>query len=364
MDFRPYSYNSNQINDGGTYTASFPRELSLTPKTSIKTVRRAGAFPVYAGKEFPPHSFTVNIQCKGTFNSQVETLMDWFDVTDETPYNFVVQDVANGSTQYQVPAVPVQFNPSNTRVDNQGNVSVTMSVAGDPVWKAVTQSAGTWSITSSGGTYDVTISGNAESYPVFEVTPTSAPTNTYLYRRYVTVYPNSANEWVDRDLDVTGGGWDTATLVSGGKMQADGDDLRVKVNGTQVARWLNGIDGASTQVWVNLTMPPAANSTLLTGIAAGTPSTIDVELTPSNRRALRSMPKRGIVLINSEQFTYDDKTISPDVLSLTVNERAVRGTSAGTHSQGDTIRWIPYNIVVMYGNSDLRHLARHRPEQH
>jgi len=348
MDFRPYTYNSHAINDGTNFDGLFIRELSLSPQTSIKTVRRAGAFPVYAGKEFPPHSFTVHITCKGTFNDQLETLMTYFDITDETPHYFIVKDVDDSDTQYQVPAVPVQFTP----IVGRTAVKVVMSVAGDPVWKAVTQSNSSWSITTSGDTKNLSVGGNTEAYPIFEITPTSTPTNTYLYKRYITIYPNSANEWVDRDLEITNGGWDTATLVSGGKMQSDGDDLRVKVNGTQVARWLYNMNAAATKVWINLTMPPASESTLKTGIAnTGTPSTIDITLSPANRRALRRMPKRGIVLINSEQFTYTDKTLAADELSLTVNARAVRGTSAGTHSVSDTVRWIPYDITVMYGNS-------------
>jgi len=363
MDFRPYTYNGTNINDGTIYSASFPRQLSLSPQTSIKTVRRAGAFPVYAGKEFPPHSFTVDIQTKGTFTTQLETLMDLFDVTDEEPYSFVVQDADDSNTQYAVDAVPVQFQPSDTRVNDHGNVKVTMSVADDPVWTEVSQSEEGWTITASGGTYDVTVGGNTEAYPTFEITPNSAPTNTYLYKRYVTAYPTSTNEWTDRPLEVTGGGWDTATLVTGGKMQSDGDDLRVLVDGKQVPRWLNGMDGASTKVWVVLTMPPAGTATLLTAIAdSGTPDTIDFEITGDNRKTLWGMPKRGIVLINSEQFTYTDKTNAADELSLTVDTRAVRGTSAAAHSQGDTITWIPYDIIIKYGNAAAEQDAYTAPD--
>lgn len=48
------------------------------------------------------------------------------------------------------------------------------------------------------------------------------------------------------------GGLDTAALVAAGKMQADGSDLVVRVEGKEVSRWLAGMNTPSTKVWINL----------------------------------------------------------------------------------------------------------------
>jgi len=141
---------------------------------------------------------------------------------------------------------------------------------------------------------------------------------------------------------------DTSTPVGAAKMQADGDDLRVFVNGSEVDRWLNDINTATTEIWINLDFAPTVSVTL--GVAIGAGDTVtEVEATAGDD--ISDFPEQGILLIDSEEFYYTSKN-NTDLKFLGVT-RAVRGTAAAAHTITDTIYWIQHDVIIVYGNSTL-----------
>ena len=85
-------------------------------------------------------------------------------------------------------------------------------------------------------------------------------------------------------------------------MQADGDDLRVWVNGIEVDRWLQDIDTATTQVWVNLDWQPLEEGSLATAVAAtGAITTLDLN------EDISGFPSNGVLIVGSEAFVYTGK---------------------------------------------------------
>jgi hypothetical protein len=91
------------------------------------------------------------------------------------------------------------------------------------------------------------------------------------------------------------------------KMLANGDDLRVEVGGVEVDRWLDGIDTATTKVWINLDFSATWASTIVdaqTDIA--TVTSIQVN------DATTGAPDSGILVIvtgaNQEIYTYTSKS--------------------------------------------------------
>ena len=129
-------------------------------------------------------------------------------------------------------------------------------VHGDVRWREVTPATDSWDITASGQTDTRTNSGADVAYPIIDITPTDAKTGDYLYKVYVPIRWRVSKAASNYPLDIVNNGLNTAALVSGSKMQADGDDLRVWVNGIEVDRWLQDINNATTQVWVNLDWEP------------------------------------------------------------------------------------------------------------
>jgi hypothetical protein len=145
------------------------------------------------------------------------------------------------------------------------------------------------------------------------------------------------------------------TEIKVSKMLANGDDLRVYLDGSEVPRWLDGINGATTKVWITYNFNPlistiavaAYKPNLATAIAgAGDVTTIDLDrAAPNDNR----MPQSGAVLIDSEIFTYTG--IGSGNLSLTGVTRATRNTSAAAHTVSTDIIFIDHELYIRYGDS-------------
>ena len=83
--------------------------------------------------------------------------------------------------------------------------------------------------------------------------------NNWFYRRAITITNNVDYDLENFQVNVI---IDTATLISQGKMQADGRDIRfVSADGTELPYWIeSGINTASTSIWVKIPSIPAHGS--------------------------------------------------------------------------------------------------------
>lgn len=207
------------------------------------------------------------------------------------------------------------------------------------------------------GVYDDTWDANIEIdsdddvYPIIKLTPGIAKDagTGFQYRRFVRtewkVDAQATNYPVVSTFATGPGG---GTPIGDGKMQADGDDLRVYVNGTEVDRWLAGIDTASTNVWINLNFQPALNVDLKTAIAgAGAITEIEIQ----DDENIREFPASGILLINSEEFVYTSKNNTDR--KFTGVTRSVRNTSIAAHAIDDDVTWIQHDVIIVYGDTTL-----------
>lgn len=129
------------------------------------------------------------------------------------------------------------------------------------------------------------------------------------------------------------------------KMLANGDDLRVEVDGVEDEnRWLDGMDSANTYVWLNLDWQAAQSYTLTNNIGAGdTVTSVEVD------EDISGAPSSGAFLLNSEVFVYTSKNETDK--TFTGVTRAARGTSAGAHTAADTLYWLQHDVKLKYGNA-------------
>ena len=232
----------------------------------------------------------------------------------------------------------------------------------DPVWKLLTPSSASLTTDGSGDPAYVNLNtiGNVPALPIIKITPLSNGINSFgfTHQRFVTLINNSPNAFVDYPVDITGGGIDTAALIAGGKMLANGDDCRVYISGVDSRRWFghDGIDSADTAIFVNLNLPANSNMTLGVVIAgAGDLSVIQIENTAANRSAFLNIPLSGNVLIGNEIFVYSGRAFSYESIAglyLTGITRAQKQTSEEFHDFGDTVYFIP-EIWLYYGNPDI-----------
>lgn len=351
----PYSYNGTLLNSTD-YVTNFPRaQAQLQLEANPSYIKRAGAVPVFSGKDFQPVSLILEIDCGTNFMEKFEALNTLFDTKDETPRQFVCSDNSTTDLWY------VYATPKKVLGGHDGPMATVTLALDDPIWQSYVQSSLTFSTTDSTDSTTITVTGNDYSYPIFEITPVSQPTVDYLYNMYVQVLPTSVYPWNNRFLDVTGstGTWDTAALVSGGKMTTDGDDLRVFRDGVEIDRWLSGFNTTDTHVIVACDMPRAYNMTLRTALDSTSPTpAIVLNYTSANITLINALPKTGRLIIDSalgstdtEEFTYTAKYVTRTAIYFTTGARAVRGTTAVAHAINANVRYLPYDFNIIYGNS-------------
>jgi len=331
------SFNANTFApdyEVGFVTASEPR----LPGASAEMLERVGAWPVIVALQRKPHRLALLIRIVGTDTDGLRSqLFRWFDPEDETPKVLVGENHA-GILMY------VEALCEELRVygDQRRDVVfvATLAVNGDVRWRAVTETPDTWNITASGQTKAINNTGEDEAYPVLEITPTSAKTGGYAYKRYVLVTWRGLNAGARYPIRL--GPLATNALVPG-KMLASGDDLRVFVDGIEVTRHLVDMNSANTYIWFAANWQAAKSTTLSVDIAgAGSVDSIAVA-------SVSGWPSSGVVRIDNEVFTYE--AIDTVGNRFTGVERAVWGTAAGAHTAAATVYWMQHEVVVVYGKA-------------
>ena len=353
MNLIPLSYNGGTIN-GGTLHAWFPRDgmsIYSLPDASPQMVDRGmGNYPKYTGKDLGSRSFTVSIAqqtpTQTGYREMIEDLKQVFDPQDQTARAFVMTDSANSDKQWQLNAV----------VTGTSEVAYPLFVvnltADDPRMESVITYSGTATLTASGQGGTVTVGGNAKTQPTITLKPTSNKAGGYTYKRPILTYNTLNVALPGYPVNITANGWSTSALVAGGTVQADGDDVRVVVNGAEVPRWFGGggMNSATTGVWIVLDYTPAVTLTLGGTIAAtGAITEMTFANTTANATALAKIPAAGEVLIGTERFVYTGK--DEKLKKITGVTRAAKGSAEGAHAAAAVVRWIEFDIWLMYGNA-------------
>lgn len=139
------------------------------------------------------------------------------------------------------------------------------------------------------------------------------------------------------------------------RMQADGGDVRVMVNGAEVNYWFgtgaNAINQAATKIWVNLNFSPKIELILNGALGVGALTTLSIANTKAMDQVLKVLPRSGRLQIDNEVFSYTGK--SPKTYTITGVTRAINNTTAATHVDGSTIRWLEHEIYLLYGNQTI-----------
>lgn len=315
--------------------------------------------PILAGKTLAGSYFTFQVKLLGTTDATLESQRDvlngWFMPNDFTLRKLVGLDIDNSDKDWYLegfPVSPPMMVPGS--VKNLFNITLALS---SPYWIENDLNTSTWAITAATDTKVVTAVGNVPALPTFAITPNTAKTggagSGWLQKHFVAVHTSG---WgMSRlSVDVTAGGWDTATLVTGSKMQADGDDLRVFVDGVDSMRWFGiaagAMNTAATKVWITLNLTPQPTLALATTLNNSTmPATINVGYTDAGI----SLPQNSTLLIGSELFSYSSYTVNATskVITFTLVERNAKDSTIAAHAITDRVYWIEHEIWVLFDNA-------------
>lgn len=134
------------------------------------------------------------------------------------------------------------------------------------------------------------------------------------------------------------------------KIMANGNDLRVFVDGLEVNRWLSGMNSSATKVWINQQTPARVPMLLNTAIASsGSVTSITVQyLGKGYNQTFGQLPGSFLFAIGSELFTAS--SIDSNSLTITVSGRSAKNTSMAAHAIGDTIYRVEHDMYLVYGN--------------
>lgn len=218
---------------------------------------------------------------------------------------------------------------------------------GDSCWRAVDLQSASWSVDESGDTKTFNVGGYSPTKLSLSIMPTQLPDVGWVYQCLYQLVNKDGYAYGLRPWAIT---IDTATLVTAGKIQADGDDILVMIDGVISKRWLADANTATTKIWININLSEGRSLTLLTPIASsGTIGSMTFAKTSNNKAAIAALPARGYLVHGSEIFEYTGKNARQ--YQLTGITRAAHNTTMQAHAAGDTFSWLEHIIYVLYGNA-------------
>lgn len=339
QELTPVSYDGFALNSGGYKSVIDENGNSNFWRASANENKRVGNFPLYASLDVDGIVLTIHVEISGSGTYQA--LMRVFNPRQRNANNLrklIVQD--SSSVQWSVYAVslgPSEVTP--TGVDLMLRVS-------QPVWIRETEATVTWNVTASGQTQVVTVGGNEICLPTLEITPTGANAGDYNRRKNIILYSVMNATATQYPLQIVSA-WNTATLVSGGMLQADCDDVRVVVDGNETDHWLVRPNNADTDVWINLDLRPKIEIKL--GVAIPSSGAVsEITFAKGTEKLVASLPATGAILIDSEVFTYT--AVNSKLRKVGGVTRAARGTSMASHALNATCRFVEHEITLLYSN--------------
>lgn len=362
MRLIPVSYNGYNINNKGQIVSSFLDPHMWSQSTSsVSTVNISSSFPKYGSKQLSAKSFSVNIYLLNSQSIERQNLSQYLNTSDLEQHQLIAFDTDYGRYWY--------LDCSCTNMvcsDPVGMQFIATFTAVYPIWRSENSHSIVHSVTETTHTFTVDNLGNYDTFLYVEAQVDSMSSKSFLYGKYITVSNNSSNALSTKyPLELTGAvssitGWDTATLVTAGEMQASGNDLRTFVDGLEVDRWIADINTDHTKVWINWNNVAGKNgysivlgaSIAATGdITSITIKNPSVTVKKKKINILDSFPEQGYLAIGTEQFYYTGKD-SANGLFLNA-KRAQRTTSMGAHSVDDAVLFFPNDITIMYGAPSL-----------
>lgn len=367
-----YLWKGVELNDDINYLIPLA-DLSLDDPNSVDATwaYRKGTTPVQTNLSIKEAVFVLNISIKAAYGetatqyqAKIDALRKVFDPRDPQFYQLQRRMPHEQYYRYLLAA------PREVHVDRMGRkASVTFQTA-DKTWQDLTlQTAQITLFDTAARTENMVVNyaGNFPAEPVVTIKALTVGSDgpVPLYYRDVTVYTAGAGQggWPVSNPVLIATGWNTSSLVSAGKMRADGLDITVALaDGTQLARYIGGTQTAR-KIWVKPhTWPAFASAVSYKGPDNGNPAD-----PPQTRRSLLAADtvlyigvnandtwqQSGKLALDNEIIAYNSVTVISNALGsqqlrLTLSGRGQDGTVAADHLQYTRVKR-PTNLRISYG---------------
>lgn len=332
------SWNGYSLNTA-VYETCIESLLYDNAPVQAQMVERHGRYPLVGGVSRPADMIMLKTVIRPTTAASRAALRTIFE-TESGDIKTLIVNGDEGEEQFVRAVCEAHYED-----DEFGNALMTvLRVHDDTSWRSTAVETDTETVIADAQEWEIVNDGDQIARPVITITPRDVNADINPYRRFMAV--TWRGEAAERyPTDIAGNALDTQ-IASTDFAQADGDDIRVLVNGVLVDHWLDDPDTDNTSIWVNLDWQKYIPLTLRTAIAAtGTVETIDVN------EDIDLMPSSGILLIDSEVFLYTGK--NNGLKRFAVLARAAHGTSMAAHIVDEDVFWIQHAIEITYGNASL-----------
>ncbi len=346
--------NSLQTNDYVAYLDDEANPLG-SYRGDVRELEQVDAHPEAVGRSYQGKAYALVITLKDTTQSKLTALKRLFRPSQGEKY-LRVTDGADTPLTWRLLCYCQEFR----RLPDNPVVWVAHLWASKPVWEQDSETTDEQTDKSSSPVeWAVTNAGDDLTYPTFTITPTVSKDHANGYkRRWRVIIANKVPRAIVDTLgaaypiDIVNNGLDTATETTA-NLQADGDDLRVIVDGrgikghVGVDRWLQDMDSATTQVWCNIAFQPGKSATIKSAMTVDSPASGE-SIEVSNPDGLGDWPESGFLVFteNGQQecIHYGSRTNS----SFHDITRAVWATSATAHDAGDVCYWVEHDIQIEF----------------
>ena len=131
-------------------------------------------------------------------------------------------------------------------------------------------------------------------------------------------------------------------------IQADGDDVELRIGGSRVPRWFSGsLTGSAVKIWTTMNLAAKLELTVSAMTAADT--SLSFQNNTTNKNNFKLLPDRGIGYIGTELISWDGRVAN--TLTLQNLSRGLEGTTAAIHAAGVTLRRIEFKVELAYGDA-------------
>lgn len=347
--FFPHKFNGFLFQRAGVCSADFDDFDWDIRGLSTNNVQRNNNRPKYAGTILGRGVKVVNVNLVDAHSTRDELVIAMDSASQQQLPLYAHDQFGN---EYYCLAKCTALNPESVgdgKQDKEGKFGYIFEVD-DPTWISTKTFEDVWNIVADEDEHTVTVGGNQITRPSFEITP-GAPVGYWPYTEWIKNYNPVALAQND-GVDITNGGWNTAALILAGKMEADGKDVRVYMDGSEIPFWFGGggINSATTEIWIVQRWKPGQFMALRTALSGvSTPPRIEWKVTTLIKAALAKMPLRGIIRVGTEEISYEN--LNAVLCQADIVSRNIRGTSIAAHSVSDVCWWVEHDIKIIYGNT-------------
>jgi hypothetical protein len=338
LEVRVISIGTLNVEPASGYDAGL-QQLFVQPEATIHRVELDEDTYETTKVSVGPHVYSLPItvntltdETEDFYNAKYRALIRALD-TRKGPVTVTIENVGGTPRRRYMNFVVRRADPLITQT---GIGFTAQLVATDKMyWRSVTQEVVTLTFDQNGN-HTVNVMGDLDVPAIIELEPqTEKVDNIWLYRRrFILNWRSPFSGW--HTLDVTGGGLNTATLVSDGKV-TDGSNIGVMFNGSFTPIYYGKAFGTSTTtIWINADLRSVVSVPLLVSIGQN-----DTGLRILNGLQL---PPSGALQIGSEVITYTGRTQS----ILYGVTRGAFDTTKASHTAGDLLTEV-YVGFILYG---------------